>query len=208
MAWMLAGSYLEACNCDAVCPCRTVGGRPGGRSTHGECVGALSWLVADGAADDGAAGALSLDGLAVVLVFRYSDDEPGSPWDYTLHLDARGGAAERSALEEIFLGHRGGSPTEQFPWVRKPAVLLRVCASDIEIDHTPGRGWFRAGRATTVRVREPVLDQEPVTCVIPGHRRSGTELYVDLVEADDPPLEWKLEGVCGYESTFAYSGDG
>src|SRR3954464_9144570 len=111
MAWMLAGSYLEACNCDAVCPCRTVGGRPGGRSTHGECVGALSWLPAPRGAGGGAAGgarprpgALSLAGLGVVLVFRYSDDEPGSPWDYTLHLDARGGEAERSALEEIFLG--------------------------------------------------------------------------------------------------------
>src|SRR3954464_6461965 len=155
MAWMLAGSYLEACNCDAVCPCRTVGGRPGGRSTHGECVGALSWLGADGAADDGAAGALSLDGLAVVLVFRYSDDEPGSPWDYTLHIDQRGGEAERAALEDIFLGRGGGTPTEQFPWVRKPANLLRACASEIEIDHTPGRGWFRAGRASTVGVHEP-----------------------------------------------------
>src|SRR3954447_20127664 len=110
MAWTLEGTYLEACNCEAICPCRTVGGRPGGRSTHGECVGALSWLVVAGGAGD-----VRLDDLATVLVFRYSDDEPGSPWDYTLHLDARGGDAERSALEEIFLGHRGGSPTEQFP---------------------------------------------------------------------------------------------
>ena len=203
MAWTLEGTYLEACNCDAICPCRTVGGRRGGRSTHGECMGALSWVVVKGDADG-----VALDGLAVVLVLRYSDDEPGSPWDYTLHLDERGGEDERAALEEIFLGRRGGTPTVQFPWVRKPSVLLRVRASEIEIDHTPGRGWFRAGGATTVRVREPVADQEPVTCIIPGHHRSGRELHVDVVQADDGPLQWDLEGVCGYESTFAYTGDG
>jgi hypothetical protein len=201
MPWALEGTYLEACNCDAICPCRTVGGRPGGRSTHGECLGALSWVVTSGAADD-----VGLDGLAVVLVLRYSDDEPGSPWDYTLHVDDRGGEAERAALEEIFLGKRGGTATGQFPWVRKPANLLRAQASEIEIDHTPGRGWFRAGRAITVRVRAPVADQEPVTCLIPGHHREGTELHVDLIEADDPPLQWQFEAVCGYESTFAYSG--
>ena len=43
--WQISGSYLEACNCEAICPCRRIGGRPGGRSTYGECFGALSWIV-------------------------------------------------------------------------------------------------------------------------------------------------------------------
>ena len=46
----------------------------------------------------------------------------------------------------------------QFPWAFKPSDLLEVVSSRIEIDHTPGRGWFRAGRAVTVRVREPFQD--------------------------------------------------
>ena len=28
--WRISGSYLEACNCQAICPCRRIGGRPGG----------------------------------------------------------------------------------------------------------------------------------------------------------------------------------
>jgi len=43
--WEVAGSYFEACNCDVICPCRSVGGRPGGRSTHGVCQFVLSWQV-------------------------------------------------------------------------------------------------------------------------------------------------------------------
>lgn len=48
LPWELSGTYLESCNCDAICPCRRVGGVAGGRSTHGLCVGALSWIVQSG----------------------------------------------------------------------------------------------------------------------------------------------------------------
>ena len=50
VAWQISGSYLEACNCEAICPCRRIGGRAGGRSSFGECLGALSWLVTEGRA--------------------------------------------------------------------------------------------------------------------------------------------------------------
>src|SRR5215213_6234181 len=166
--WHLAGTYLEACNCEAICPCRRIGGRRGGRSTHGICMGALSWKVGSGHAEGG-----DLAHLGVVLVLRYSDDEPGSPWSYVLYVDERGDDAQRGALAKIFTGRFGGTPLKQFPWAFKSANLLGVRAAALEIEHTPGAGWFRAGRAATMRVREPVPDQEKVTCVIPGHDRSG-----------------------------------
>jgi hypothetical protein len=50
--WRVSGSYFEACNCEAICPCRKTGGRPGGRSTYGICDFALSWLVTDGDAQE------------------------------------------------------------------------------------------------------------------------------------------------------------
>ena len=62
----------------------------------------------------------------------------------------------------------GGTPQRQFPWVFKPSTVLGVHAAPIEIDHTPGRGWFRVRDRVTVRVREPVADQEPVTCISPA----------------------------------------
>ena len=75
MTWAITGTYLESCNCEAICPCRSVGGRKGGRSTYGVCLGALSWAVVDGHLDD-----VDLSGLGAVIVMRYDDDEPGSPW--------------------------------------------------------------------------------------------------------------------------------
>jgi hypothetical protein len=198
--WRISGTYLEACNCEAICPCRRIGGRQGGRSTEGICLGSLSWQI-----DTGHAGDVELGGLRAVLANRYDDDEPGSPWSFVLYLDERGDAPQREALEGIFLGRLGGTPEVQFPWVWKPSTLLAVRPVAIDIDHTPGRGWFRAGSEVSVRVREPVADQEPVTCVIPGHHRSGREVVADLLRVEDAPLQFELSGKCGYEATFEYA---
>jgi hypothetical protein len=145
--------------------------------------------------------------MRVVLASRYHDDEPRSPWTYALFVDARGDERQREALADIFTGRLGGTPLQQFPWAFKPADLLGVEAVDIEIDHTPGRGWFRAGGAVEVRAREPVAGQEPVTCVIPGHHRSGRELISESMDVEAGPLAFSVQGRCGYESTFAYSSD-
>ena len=67
--WRVRGSYFEGCNCEAICPCRAVHGRPGGPSTYGECFGALSWIVEAGHADG-----LDLSGLSVVMTLRYFDN--------------------------------------------------------------------------------------------------------------------------------------
>jgi hypothetical protein len=163
-------------------------------------MGALSWQITFGHADG-----VDLADLSVVLASRYSDDEPGSPWSYFLYVDERGGEAERQALADIFSGRRGGTALKQFPWAFKPANLLGVRAATIEVDHTPGHGWFRAGGEVSVRVREPVADEETVTCVIPGHHRAGRELLADVLEVSDGELEFELSGVCAYESTFEYS---
>src|SRR4029453_17391954 len=83
MSWRIGGSYFESCNCDPICPCRRIDGASGGRSTHGVCLGLLSWVIGTGDADG-----VDLDGQPVALASRYSDDEEGSPWTWILYLDA------------------------------------------------------------------------------------------------------------------------
>ena len=200
--WRVSGTYLEACNCEAICPCRTIGGRRGGRSTYGVCLGSLSWQI-----EEGRAGEVALGGMRAVLANRYDDDESGSPWTFVLYIDERGDERQREALESIFLGRVGGTPELQFPWVWKPSALLGVRHVAIEVDHTPGRGWFRAGGQVSVCIREPVAELETVTCVIPGHDRSGREVVADLLRVEDGPLEFELSGKCGYEATFDYSSE-
>jgi hypothetical protein len=202
MAYRVRGTYLESCNCDAICPCRMVDGARGGRSTYGICLGALSWLVEDGHAD-----ATDLAGLGVVLVSRYSDDEDGSPWTIALYVDERGDEVQRESLADIFLGRAGGTVLEHFPWAWKPSELVAVRAARIEVDHTPRRQWFRVADVVTVRIARPATEEARVRCVIPGYDRDGEELVAEVLRAAaEPPLEFEFTGKCAYASSFEYAG--
>ena len=201
MSWWIRGSYFESCNCDAVCPCRRINSVAGGRSTHGVCLGVLSWLIEEGAADG-----VDLSGLPVALACRYSDDEPGSPWTWALYLDARASTEQRGALEDIFTGRSGGDAERHFPWAWKPSELVAVRPVEIEVDHTRRRQRLRIRDHVSVRIRDRYPGAETVTCVIPGHGRVGEELITDQLCVEDDALAFNYRGVCGYGSTFDYAG--
>lgn len=198
--WRIRGSYFESCNCEAICPCRMVGGRRGGRSTHGICFGVLSWLV-----EEGHAGSVVLDGLAAAFVIRYDDDEPGSPWSFVVHVDERGGEEQRQALAAILLGELGGEAVLRLPWVAKASELIDVIASPIEIGGGAAGHELRVGRAVTLRATRPYETDEVVACGIPGYGNPGTELLTDELVVDDGPFAWALSGNCAFASPFEYS---
>jgi hypothetical protein len=194
--WRVQGEYLEACNCEAICPCRMIGGVPGGRSTYGECFGLLSWHI-----DEGSAGARDLAGLSVALACRYHDDERGSPWSLVLYVDEGGDAEQRAALEAIFLGAAGGERILRLPWVRKPRFVLDVRPSSIDFDGESVRVKDRA----TIRAARRVETEDDVRCVIPGYEEAGYELYADELAVHDEPFDYALTGTCAYRSVFHYS---
>jgi hypothetical protein len=170
--WRVAGSYFEACNCEAICPCRVTGGRAGGRSTYGICDFALSWLVADGAV-----GPVDLSGLAVVLAGSYSDDEPGSPWRVVLYVDERAAPAQRDALTAIFLGRAGGTTLRNFAHAIGQVYAVRPAR--IDLDHHPDRPRFGVENVVAVSAAESVVTDEPVApraSTTAGPRRCSSRL--------------------------------
>jgi hypothetical protein len=199
--WRVAGTYLESCNCEAICPCRTINGVRGRRSTYGICEGALSWQILEGSA-----GEVDLSGLAVALASRYSDDEEGSPWTIVLYVDERGSVEQRRALEEIWTGRAPGGQVEHFPWAWKASNLVGVHPAQIEIDHRPRRQWFKVRDAVSVRISRPA-EQGTVTCVIPGHHQPGEEVIAEELRVDAGPLAFEYHDNCGYAAEFDYRSD-
>jgi hypothetical protein len=199
--WRIRGTYFESCNCDAICPCRRIDGVAGGRSTHGICTGVLSWVVEAGTADG-----IDLAGQPVAMAIRYSDDEPGSPWSWILYLDAEASPEQRDALEAIYTGRLGGDAAAHFPWTWKQSELFAVRPAAIEVDHTRRRQRLRVRDHVSVRIRDRFDGDQTVTCVIPGHERTGEELVTDELVVEDDGLAFRFRGVCGYGSTFDYAG--
>jgi len=195
--WHVQGEYLEACNCEAICPCRMIGGTAGGRSTYGECFGLLSWHI-----ERGSARKLELCGLNVALACRYHDDEPGSPWSIVLYVDEHADPEQRVALEAIFLGAAGGERILRLPWVRKSRNVLDVRTSRIDFNGESVRVAERA----TIRATRRVDDQDDVRCAIPGYEEAGFELHADELAVHDDPYDYALTGKCAYRSLFHYSG--
>ena len=202
MTYSVGGSYFESCNCDAICPCRMVDGVRGGRSTHGVCFGALAWLV-----EEGRVGDVDVSGLAAVLVVRYDDDEPGSPWTIVLHVDAAGNEEQRTALARVFLGEIGGPKVGVLPWVRKARHLVDVRADSIELE-PDGDGYIlRVGEAVRARAVRPAPSDSVVRCGIPGYEEPGRELVADELAVQDDPFGWDVTENCAFASRFSYASD-
>jgi hypothetical protein len=121
-----------------------------------------------------------------------------------LYLDERGTTEQHDALQEIWTGRVAGDQLEHFPWAWKASNLVGVKPAQIEIDHTPRRGWFRVRDVLTVRVSGPYEGDETVTCIIPGHDRSGEEIVAGELRVADGPLTFDYAGVCGYQGDFEY----
>ena len=200
-AWRVRGSYLEACNCDAVCPCRREGERDGGRSTLGKCEFVLSWDIHDGAAGD-----LDLSRHQVVMVGWYDDDEPRSPWRVILYVDSRADEAQREALSSIFLGQAGGTTLRNFAAAIGIGEVHAVHPADISLHHDPIQRTIEVGSRVVVRARQVVETVEAVSCGIPGHDHPGSELVMDVMRVDDE-LSWEYTGKCGFATDFDYSSE-
>ncbi len=199
--WSVAGSYFEACNCEAICPCRRVGDREGGRSTYGHCDFALSWLIERGSAAPG----LDLGGRQVVLAGSYDDATKASPWRVVLYVDETADPAAQRALADIFLGRAGGTTLRNF--ARAIGEVHAVRPARIRLDHTAAAQSIEVPSAVRVRARAPVVSAEPVSCGIPGHDQPGQELLADVLAVDAGQLRWTVEGRCAFAATFAYRSD-
>jgi len=199
--WRVRGSYFEACNCEAIGPCRSVGGRPGGPSTFGECFGALSWHIHQGHADG-----TDLSGLRTVLSIRYFDRvQPSTRWEVVLYVDEDAGDEQREALAGIFLGRAGGTVARLYG----PAIG-EVCAvrrARITLEHTAARKRIDVVGYLTVAAEGAASDPGDVRCGIPGFDHPGTELHGDSLQSTDPVLRWEVKGRrhAAFTTDFDYS---
>jgi hypothetical protein len=186
--WRVKGSYFEGCNCEAICPCRSVGGRPGGSSSFGECFGALSWHITEGHY-----GRQDLSDLGTVLSLRYYDRaQPSTPWEVVLYVDERGNDSQRQALADIFLGRVGGTVAALYG----PAIgtVHQVRSARISLEHIAARKRIDVVGYLTVEAEAPASEAGDVRCGIPGFDHPGTELHGDLLVSTDPVLRWEVRG--------------
>jgi hypothetical protein len=133
---------------------------------------------------------------------------PGDPTTLACHPVCRRSSQprRRQALEDIFLGHVGGTSAHNY--ARNIVEVYAVKPARIELDHTPGRERLRIGELVDAATARPFVTAEPISCGIPGHDRPGRELVASHLRVSDGALHWIVEGRCGFATDFDFrSGD-
>jgi hypothetical protein len=198
--WRVAGSYFEGCNCEAICPCRSVHGAPGGPSTYGECFGALSWNIQRGHFGD-----VDLSSLLVVMTLRYFDaHQPSTRWEVVLYVDERADDAQLAAISDIYLGRAGGRVMELYGSAIGEVHAVR--RARITVEHVAPRKRIDVVGYVTLEGEGAASEEGDVRCGIPGFDHPGTELFGQGLVSTDEVLRFEVRGKrhATFASDFEY----
>ncbi|HET9729745.1 MAG TPA: DUF1326 domain-containing protein [Acidimicrobiia bacterium] len=201
--WRVRGTYFEACNCDAICPCRSVHHQASGPSTYGECYGSLSWHILEGHADE-----IDLGDLMVVMSLRYYDKvQPSSRWEVVLYVDERATDQQLGALSDIFLGRVGGTAFQNY--ARAIGTVYDVRRARISVEHLAARRRIDVVGYLHVESEGDASATGDVQCGIPGFDHPGTELFGQILQSTEEHLRWDIMGKrnASFASDFDYRSD-
>jgi hypothetical protein len=195
-SWKVSGTYFEACNCAAACPCVFLSA-----PTEGDCTVVIAWHI-----DKGNFGKVPLDGLNAALMAHSPGHMMQSKWKVALYLDGRASAEQQKAMGGIFSGQAGGHLAALGPLIGevlgvKPVAIeysengkqrsLRIPKiAEIEIEALQGQG----GALVTV-------SNHPFTPV-PG--RPAVVSTSKRMKYSDHGMSLDISGKNGFYSPFAY----
>jgi len=197
-AWKLSGTYFEACNCDAVCPCIFLG-----PPTQGNCTVLVAWHI-----DKGTFGNTSLDGLNTVLAAYSPGHMLQTKWKVALYLDERANQDQRGALTQIFAGQAGGHFANLAACIGE-VLGVKTAAIDYEAEGRR-RSLTISGVAGMEIEAVPGQDGGEATvsnmpfCVVPGI--PSVVAKSKQVTYRDHDLSWEISGKNGFYSAFVYQG--
>lgn len=194
--WKVSGTYFEACNCAAACPCVFLSA-----PTDGECTAMIAWHI-----DQGSSNGVTLDGLNVAMLAYAPGHMLQTKWKVALYLDDQAGADQQTALGGIFSGQAGGPLAALTPLIGEvmgvKAVPIQYSAhgktrslripdlAEVDIEAMEGQG----GSLVTI-------NHHPFTPV-PG--QSAVVSTSKRLNIHDHGISLEISGKNGFYSPFAY----
>ncbi len=197
--WKLNGTYFEACNCDAACPCVFLSD-----PTEDDCTVLVAWHI-----DEGNFDGVALDDLNVALAVLSPGNMVEVKWTAAVYFDDRANDSQKDALMQIFTGQAGGHPgrlvshigevlgvsslpmTYQAEGKRRSLQIEGVAEAEIEA-MSQGQGGA-----------DITIDNHPL-CISPGY--AAVVSKSKKVTYQDHGFDWEFSGKNGFYSPFTYQG--
>ena len=198
MSWKIEGTYFEACNCEAACPCVFLS-----KPTEGQCDAMVAWHI-----DKGSFEKVALDGLNVALAVHSPGHMAQVKWEVAVYLDDRASDAQKDALTKIFAGQAGGHPARLASHVGK---ILGVASVPMQ--------YAAAGKQRSLKIpnrveasieaiegqggAEITIENHPL-CIAPGE--PAVAARSTKLSYRDHGMSWEVSGRNGFYSPFQYAG--
>jgi hypothetical protein len=135
MAYEMRGQFLEACDCNVMCPCWFEQD-----PDENECTGFVAWYVEQGEIDG-----VDVSSLTAVSVSHHGGHRRGAKARVALFLDERASDEQQRVLTDAFTGKLGGPLEELAEMTDEVATAQRAPIS-----------FTSDGRTTKVRVGRAV----------------------------------------------------
>ncbi len=195
--WYVKGTYVEACDCEAVCPC-IVFSPP----TEGSCTVMIGWNI-----DEGSYGDASLSGLNVALLAHSPGHMKDGNWKVALYVDSRADETQNQALMGIFSGQAGGHLANLGPLVGEvlgaaPAAIdFNASSGDFSIS-VEGLGSVDAQAIEGQGGGSVTIAGHPL-CISPGE--AATIARSSKLQLDGYGLSLDVSAKTAMSAPFSYS---
>ena len=198
MAWQVSGTYMEACNCEAACPC--VFFSP---PTDDDCTVVLGWHISSGKHDD-----TDLDGLNVAMLVHSPGHMKDGNWQVALYLDDTATEAQQQALGGIFSGQAGGHLANLGPLIgnvlgaRPAKIKFEHAAPQLRLE-VEGLGEAKISQIEGQGGGAVQLTGHPLA-ISPG--QPATVARSETLQVSDHGLSCNVTGKNGFFAPYSYSG--
>lgn len=194
--WSVKGAYIEACNCEAICPCVVLG-----TPTEGQCTAILGWHIEDGHHEQ-----VRLDGLNVAMLAHADSNMADGNWKVALYLDERADEQQKQALTGIFSGAEGGHLAALVPLIGE---VLGIAPTRITFEGS-GKHWKLSVEGLGSTEIEGIVGQNdgPVQVsgapFIPVPGVAFNVARSEHMKLEDHGLTCEVSSKNGFYTTFSY----
>ncbi|CAN5326467.1 DUF1326 domain-containing protein [soil metagenome] len=203
MSWTLDGTYLESCNCDAVCPCTASGLTA--PADHERCQVTLAFHV-----DVGQVDGVDVAGRSVVVFADAPQVMAQGGWQVAVYVDDAADDAQADALVRVFAGQAGGPMAALAPLIGEVLGVERVPISFVDDGR---RHAVTVGDAIDIEVEDQVApqygDDGPVMALTGVfHPANSTVTVARSTRATGVGVygrSWDFGGRNGHSAPFAWS---
>ncbi len=196
--WNIKGTYVEACNCETVCPCIFFS-----PPTDGSCTVILGWHI-----DEGEFDGASLNGLNAALLAHSPGNMKDGNWKVALYVDERADEAQNEALMGIFSGQAGGHIANLAPLIGE---VLGARPAAISLDTSAGSFSFSIDGLGSAEARA-LEGQGGGAVTVAGHPlavspgETATVGRTSKLELDDHGYTVNMTDKAALSAPFSYNG--